>query len=87
MGLSLRKLQHIAGLSLKNGISLHFDSIKLYNLKSYSTALFISVIAMEEIGKAFGADHFVFHSRVDGRVDKDFENEWINFLLGDHKGK
>lgn len=87
MELSLRKLQHIAGLALKNGIRLHFDSIKLYKLKSYSTALFISVIAMEEIGKAFGADHFVFHSRIDGRVDSDFENEWINLLLGDHKGK
>jgi len=87
MELGLRKLQHVAGLSLKNGIRLHFDSIYLYNLKSYNTALFISVIAMEEIGKAFWTDHFVFHSRVDGRSDEDFEKEWINQLFADHKGK
>lgn len=87
MELSLRKLQHLAGLALKNGIRLHFDSIELYKMKSYSTALFISVIAMEEIGKAFWADHFVFHSRIDGRLDNEMENEWINLLLGDHKGK
>jgi AbiV family abortive infection protein len=87
MKLDLRKLQHVAGLALKNGIRLHFDSINLYNLKSYNTALFISVIAMEEIGKAFWSDHFVFHSRVDGRYDEDFEKEWINHLFGDHKGK
>jgi len=87
MELSLRKLQHLAGLALKNGIRLHFDSIELYKIKSYSTALFISVIAMEEIGKAFWADHFVFHSKVDGRIEKEMEGEWINLLLGDHRGK
>jgi len=87
MNLSLRKLQHIAGLSLKNGIRLHFDSISLFNIKSYPTALFISVIAMEEIGKAFWADHFVFYSKVGERGDKELEEEWINLLLGNHKGK
>lgn len=87
MKLNLRKLQQIAGLSLQNGIRLHFDSLHLFKLKSYSTALFISVIAMEEIGKAFWADHFVFHSKVDGRTDIPFESEWIQMLFGDHKGK
>lgn len=87
MKLNLRKLQHIAGLSLQNGIRLHFDSIHLYNIKSYSTALFISVISMEEIGKAFWADHFVFHSKIDGRTDIAFESEWIQMLFGDHRGK
>lgn len=85
--LNLRKLQHIAGLSLQNGIRLHFDSLYLYKQKSFPTALFISVIAMEEIGKAFWADHFVFHSKIDGRADASFEAEWIQMLFGDHKGK
>ena len=87
MKLNLRKLQHIAGLSLQNGIRLHFDSLYLFKLKSYSTALFISVIAMEEIGKAFWADHFVFHSKFDGRADIEVEKEWIQALFGDHRGK
>jgi AbiV family abortive infection protein len=47
--LNLRKLQHIAGLALQNGIRLHFDSIVLLKNKSYPSALFLSVIAMEEI--------------------------------------
>jgi AbiV family abortive infection protein len=87
MKLELRKIQHLAGLSLKNGIRLHFDSIKLYKLKSYPTALFISVIAMEEIGKAFWADHFAFTTKINGRDEFDLEDEWINLLFGDHKKK
>jgi len=86
MSLNLRKLQHVAGHSLKNGVRLHFDSIILFKNKSYSTAFFISVLAMEEIGKAYWADHFVFYSK-DVRGDKDLESEWINTLLRDHKQK
>jgi len=41
---------------------------------------------MEEIGKAYWADHFVFYSK-DVRGDKDLESEWINTLLRDHKQK
>jgi len=85
--LNLRRLQQIAGLSLENGIRLHFDSVSLYKKRSYGSAFFLSVIAMEEIGKAFQADHFVFSSRINGRTNKQFEASWIKDLFGDHKGK
>jgi AbiV family abortive infection protein len=85
--LNLRRLQQIAGLALQNGIRLHFDSITLYKAKAFPSAFFISVIAMEEMGKAFWADHFVFSSKANGRTNTEFEAEWINALFGDHKMK
>jgi hypothetical protein len=42
---------------------------------------------MEEIGKGFWADHFVFSSKFNERTDLTFENEWIQLLFGDHRGK
>ena len=85
--LNLRKLQHLAGHALQNGIALHFDSVLLYKNRSYGTAHFISVLAMEEIGKAFAADHFAWSETTDGRSDSEFEHQWVAWLLGDHKGK
>ncbi len=85
--LNLRKLQHLAGHALQNGIALHFDSVLLYKNRSYGTAHFISVLAMEEIGKAFAADHFAWSERTEGRSDSEFEKDWVGWLLGDHKGK
>lgn len=38
-------------LSLKNAIRLHLDSYFLYKNKSYPTAYYISIMALEEIGK------------------------------------
>ena len=87
MNLNLRKIQHVAGLALQNGIRLHIDSLKLYKLKSYPTAVFISVVSMEEIGKAYWADHFVWTSIINGRANIEFEAEWLHMLLGDHKKK
>lgn len=85
--LNLRKLQHVAGRALQNGIALHFDSILLHNNRSYGSALFLSVIAMEEIGKAFSADHYAWSTAVHSRSDEEFEHDWINALLGDHRSK
>lgn len=87
MKLNLRKLQQVAGLALKNGIRLHFESINLYNQKSYNSALFISIIAMEEIGKAFWIDQIVFSSIIDGRLNEEDENEFMRQTFGDHRTK
>lgn len=85
--LNLRKLQHLAGRALQNGVALHFDSILLFKNRSYGTAHFISVLAMEEIGKAFAAEHFAWSERTNGPADSDFHTEWIAWLLSDHRGK
>jgi AbiV family abortive infection protein len=87
MQLNLRKIQQIAVLALKNGIRLHFESIHLYNIKAYPTSLFLSVIAMEEVGKAFWADHVAWNGKVNPRMSPEMEHEWVTALFGDHKRK
>jgi hypothetical protein len=42
---------------------------------------------MEEIGKAFAAEHYAWTEKANGRSDTDFEREWIAWLLSDHRGK
>lgn len=84
--LNLRTLQHVAGLALKNGIALHFDAMLLYQNASYGSALFLSVISMEEIGKAFWSDHYAWSSKVNNnRLDN--ENDWMNEVLSNHRSK
>jgi len=84
--LNLRTLQHVAGMALKNGIALHFDAMLLYQNASYGSALFLSVISMEEIGKAFWSDHYAWSSKVNNnRMDN--ENDWISEVLSNHRSK
>lgn len=85
--LNLRKLQQLAVRALRNGISLHFDSVLLYRNRSYATAHFISVLAMEELGKAFASEHCAWSETRNDRSERDFEDTWINWLLTDHRGK
>jgi len=70
----------MAGLSFENGLRLHFDSILLFKNKSYPSAYFLSVLAIEEIGKAFLIIDFLFHSRVDGRMEKEWEEKFLELI-------
>jgi AbiV family abortive infection protein len=67
----------MAGLSFENGLRLHFDSILLFESKSYPSAYFLSVLAMEEIGKAFLIEDFLWHSLCDGRMEKEWEEKFL----------
>ena len=75
------KFKRIATESLKNGIRLHFDSILLFNNKSFPTSLQISIIAIEEIAKAKWVEHYYYSSITnEGFPDKDFEQKWLQLL-------
>jgi AbiV family abortive infection protein len=75
------KFKRIATESLKNGIRLHFDSILLFNNKSYPTSLQIAIIAIEEIAKAKWVEHYYYSSITnDGFPEKDFEQKWLKLL-------
>ena len=75
------KFKRIATESLKNGIRLHFDSVLLFNNKSYPTSLQISIIAIEEIAKAKWVEHYFYSSITnEGFPDKDFEQKWLKHL-------
>ena len=76
-GISLNKVDKMAGLSFENGLRLHFDSISLFENKSYPSAYFLSVLAIEEIGKAFLIEDFLWHSLCDGRMEKEWEEKFL----------
>jgi len=76
-GISLNKVDKMAGLSFENGLRLHFDSILLFENKSYPSAYFLSVLAIEEIGKVFLITDFLWHSLVDGRMEKEGEGKFL----------
>ena len=85
-GISLYKVDKMAGLSFENGLTLHFDSILLFKNKSYPSAYFLSVPAIEEIGKAFLIEDFLWHSLCDGRMEKQWEEKSLE-LMYSHTAK
>ena len=77
-GISLVKIDKMSGLSFENGLRLHFDSILLFRNQSYPSAYFLSVLAVEEIGKAFLLEDFLWHSIVDGRMEQESEARFLD---------
>ncbi|MHC4642033.1 MAG: AbiV family abortive infection protein [Planctomycetota bacterium] len=76
--ISFYKLEKLAQLSLKNAIRLHFDSILLYKNKSYPSAFQLSVLALEEIGKAKELEVYYFHSKFDsGPMEPKDEEKYL----------
>ena len=54
----------MARLSFENALRLHRDSILLYNNKSFISAYLLSVLAQEEIGKAFLLEEHIFQTSI-----------------------
>jgi AbiV family abortive infection protein len=75
-GINLNKVDKMAGLSFENGLRLHFDSILLFENKSYPSAYFLSVLAIEEIGKAWLIMDFLYQ-RVGERKEKEWEEKFL----------
>lgn len=64
---SLEKASKMAGMAFKNGIRLHKDAILLYKNGSYPSSLQLSILAQEEIGKAFLLEEHVH--QMSGRTE------------------
>lgn len=77
---NLQKIEKMACLALKNGLRLHFDSILPFKNKSFPSAYFLSVLALEEIGKFFLIEDFWWHSKIDGRMEKEWEEKFIELI-------
>jgi AbiV family abortive infection protein len=79
-GINLRKVDKMEGLAFKNCLRLHFDSVLLFKHRSYPSAFFLSVLALEELGKVFILSEFLFQSRFNGRFnlinDKELKKEY-----------
>jgi len=71
----------MAVLSFQNAVKLHNDSWILYRNKSYSTAYYISVVALEEFGKMQLLNDHAFYGQLltnTNTYDPKFENEFNN---------
>jgi AbiV family abortive infection protein len=85
--LSTRKLNALQYACLQNALRLHFDSVLLAKGRSFASAFAISVIASEELGKAFGMAEIIFQAGFDkGRLHAE-DSKLVRALLSDHKLK
>ncbi|MFA5095681.1 MAG: AbiV family abortive infection protein [Candidatus Paceibacterota bacterium] len=84
--LNLKKIEKISTLAFDNGLRLHFDSILLFFNKSWPSAFHLSILAMEEFGKAKWCDSFVFYTSPLENRDAEEENKWLK-LLYNHREK
>jgi AbiV family abortive infection protein len=83
---NLKKIARMEYLTFKNALRLHRDSILLFKARRFPSAFFLSVLSQEELGKATLLSDFVYHSEVDGRMEPQWEHEWLDAIYS-HKIK
>jgi AbiV family abortive infection protein len=76
----------MAVLAFRNALRLHEDAIVLYRNASYASALGLSALSLEEVGKYSILEDLVWHSVIDGRMTPDFEEEVVRQTY-DHRYK
>lgn len=79
--ISNRKLARIGELSFKNGFRLHRDSVLLYKKGSFASAYFLSVLAMEELGRV----HMIEKTSLNPLAEE-WEQPFLRMLY-DHSAK
>ena len=85
--LSTRKLNALQYACFQNALRLHFDSVLLARGSSFASVFVISVIASEELGKAFGIADVVFQAGFyKGQLLAE-DTKSVRALLSDHKLK
>lgn len=75
--MKVKKAAKIAELAFLNGTRLHKDSILLFKNHSYPSAYQLSILAQEEIGKAFLMEDYVFYY---AQNSKSLPREYIKLL-------
>jgi AbiV family abortive infection protein len=79
-----RKLNYLQYACFQNALRLHFDSVLLAKRRSFASAFAISVIASEELGKAFGIAEIIFQAGFDkGRLHAE-DTKFVKALFSDH---
>lgn len=87
VNISYYKLRRIAYLSLRNAVRLHFDSILLYKKKSYASALHLSILTLEELGKTRELNHYYWTSKTNsGLLPPEDEEKYLK-LYYSHQWK
>ena len=62
MKINRDKIEKFQLLTFQNSIRLYFDAIKLFRLKSYPSAYYLSTIALEELGKTVMIDNLLWYA-------------------------
>jgi len=83
--ISRKKLKRMEYLSFKNGIRLLADSIQLYKNRSYPSSYLLSILSMEELGRAFFIMDIAYYNWPKELPEKE-KNE-IFLLLYNHPHK
>jgi AbiV family abortive infection protein len=85
--LSPRKLNALQYACFQNALCLHFDSVLLAKERSFASAFAISVIASEELGKAFAIAEITYQAGFDKALLHNHGTKFVRSLLSDHKLK
>ena len=70
---NLRKIDRMGVFAFENAIRLHEDSVCLFANDRLPSAFALSVLSLEELGKYFMLEDFVWHSRMDRMKPKEEE--------------
>lgn len=69
--MTFNKLAKLELYTFKNSLRLHNDAILLYNNSSYSSASFLSILSLEELGKFFIISDIIFYDLTSGMRSPD----------------
>lgn len=81
--ISTEQLEKMQLRAFENSLRLHFDAYALFTLKSFPSAFFLDVLALEEFGKIEIIDFVINHCN---EPDKKFYNKVFSSLYH-HKSK
>ena len=76
----MRKIAKMEYMTFCNALRLHVDSIKLFQNGSFPSSFFLSVLALEEFGKAWLLGDFVFYWGREVRMEPKHEREWLEII-------
>jgi len=82
----MKKIKNLAGASFSNGLRLHRDSIALFKIGSIPSSYALSILAQEEIGKAFLLAEIVFQDVDNNGLDLEY-SKLILKCMRSHKVK
>jgi AbiV family abortive infection protein len=85
--ININKFGKIAGITFKNCLRLHFDSITLFNNLSYPSSYFLSVLAIEEYGKVINILDLIYFYATDSLSEENGKKLFENTLSHTYKQK
>lgn len=80
-----QRLERLAELTLANAIRLHHDSVTLFTQAAFASSRFLSIHALEELGKALLVGDCLYFMRTDSLSEKELEQALDEFY--NHRSK